>query len=72
MTEKNYYTLSNYYDHTTFGGALPDFAFDEHATIATIAGRIMSDWNFDKRCKKNARWRDMSKRKNFMEDENNE
>lgn len=72
MTEKNYYTSSNYYDHTTFGGVLPDFAFDEHATIAAIAGRIISDWNFDKRCEKNARWRDMNKRKNFMEGENNE
>lgn len=62
MTE-NYYTLSNYSDHTTFGGCiyLSDFNTDfrgKDQNESSIAKRIASDWKFDKTCKVQSENRD--------------
>lgn len=63
MTE-NYYTSSNYADHTTFGGCiyLSDFETDYRGkdTLegSSIAKRIAADWRFDNTCKVQAENRD--------------
>lgn len=63
MTTKNYYTSSNYADHTRFGGTIcaSDFYTDYEGT-RNIASRIASDWKFDERCRKNALNRDRTKK----------
>lgn len=72
MTE-NYYTTGNYNDHTTFGGLIypSDFETDyrgkDNTKGSTIAQRIVSDWNFDKKCRKNVENRD--RQKNFKKEE---
>lgn len=51
---RNYYTTpSNYVDHSSFGGIISNYDFDGHPTIKDIASRILSDWSFDERCRKN-------------------
>lgn len=61
MTETFYRTGSYKVDHTTYGGALSSFDFEGHHTMTTMAQRIISDFNFDKRCKKNIELRDKIK-----------
>ncbi len=39
--------------HSTFGGIIYDYDFDKPLTVSNIAARIISDWNFDKQCRKN-------------------
>lgn len=39
--------------HSTFGGVIYDYDFDKPLTVSNIAARIISDWNFDKQCRKN-------------------
>lgn len=51
---KNYYTSSNYTDHATFGGNVYNYDFDGCTSMSDIAERIISDWKFDERCRKNA------------------
>lgn len=63
---KNYYTQSNYADHTTFGGTiyLSDFETDyvgKSQKDSSIARRIMSDWRFDQQCKRNREKGDIRK-----------
>lgn len=54
MTE-NYYRTRNYKpDHSTFGGKIYGYDFC-YMTISDIAQRIISDWKFDEKCKKNIR-----------------
>ena len=48
---KNYYTSSNT-DHTTFGGHVYNYDYDNRTSISDIASRIISDWKFDEKCKK--------------------
>lgn len=53
MTRKrNYYTSSNYNDHTTFGGYVYNYDFDGHISISDMANRIISDKKFDEKCRK--------------------
>lgn len=63
---RNYYTPSNYADHSTFGGTiyLSDFATDyvgKSQKDSSIARRIMSDWKFDQQCKRNREKGDIRK-----------
>lgn len=52
-----------YKDHTTFGGIISPFDFDGHHTMATMAGKILSEQKFDMQCKKNAELRNRTKKK---------
>ena len=63
MTNRKYYTPSNYADHTKFGGTIcaSDFCTDYEGT-RNIANRIASDWKFDEQCRKNALNRDRAKK----------
>ena len=58
---KNYHTLSNYTDHSRFGGEIYNYDFDGYNSISDTIKRIISDIKFDKRCKKNAENRDKNK-----------
>lgn len=59
---RNYYTTpSNCTDHTTFGGKISNYSFNAHTTMSDIASQIISDWKFDKQCKRNAENRDEQK-----------
>lgn len=59
---KTFYNTGCYkVDHTTYGGELSLFDFEEKHTIKTMADKIMRDFSFDKRCKKNAEFREKSK-----------
>ena len=59
---RNYYTtLSNYTDHTTFGGNISNCSFNAHTTMSDIASQIISSWKFDQQCKRNAENRDEKK-----------
>lgn len=64
MTKTFYRTGSYKVDHTTYGGTLSSFDFDGHHTMATITQRIISDFNFDKQCKKNIELRTKDKKYN--------
>lgn len=61
MTETFYRTGSHKVDRTTYGGTLSSFDFDGHHTMATMAQRIISDFNFDKKCKRNTELRNENK-----------
>ena len=55
----NYYATRNYKpNHCTFGGVIYNYDFGGHTTMSDIASDIISDWNFDKRCKQDAENRD--------------
>ena len=69
MTTKNYYKSEIYKpDYTRFGGNVyfSDFYTDyigsnlDNKRGSVIASRIISDWNFDNRCRKNILDRDRS------------
>lgn len=51
MTE-NYYTSSNYIDHSTCGSKICNYDFDGYISMASMAEKIISDWKFDERCRK--------------------
>ena len=64
---KNYYTSTNT-DHTKFGGLIfySDFNTDyrkEKQEESSIARRIMDDWKFDEKCRKNIESRNRKIRK---------
>ena len=66
---RNYYTTRNYeINHTTFGGIInfSDFCTDHNRSekSKSMAERIISDWKFDKQCKKNIENRDRNKNYN--------
>ena len=51
---RNYYTTGNYnVNHSTCGSVIYNYDFDGYVSMASMAERIISDWKFDKRCKKN-------------------
>lgn len=51
---ENYYTTRNYKpNHSTFGGDIDKYLFYGQPTMSDIANRIVSDWEFDEKCKKN-------------------
>lgn len=52
---RNYYaTSSNYADHTRFGGNIYNYDYEGYNNMSDIASRIISDWKFDEKCRKNA------------------
>lgn len=53
MTETFYRTGNCKVDHSTFGGDLSLFDFEDHRTLENMARKIASEWDFDKRCRKN-------------------
>ena len=56
---KNYYKTGNYkQDYSTFGGVIYNYDFDGYVSMRDMAERIISDWKFDERCRKNVLNRD--------------
>ena len=52
---RNYYTPSNYNaDYSTCGSLIYNYDFDGYVSMTTMAERIISDWKFDERCRKNS------------------
>ena len=61
---KNNITSSNYnykVDHSTCGSQIYNYDFDGYVSMSSMAERIISDWKFDKQCKKNIENRDRNK-----------
>lgn len=59
---RNYYRTGNYkLDHSTCGSKIYNYDFDGHVSMSDMAERIISDWKFDKKCRKNAESRDNNK-----------
>ena len=59
---RNYYTTGNYKpDHSTCGSVIYNYDFDGYVSMSSMAERIISDWKFDERCKKNLLNRDRNK-----------
>ena len=59
---RNYYRTGNYKpDHSTFGGVIYNYDFDGYVSMRDMAERIISDWKFDERCRKNVLNRDINK-----------
>ena len=59
---RNYYRTGNYKpDHSTFGGVIYNYDFDGYVSMRDMAERIISDWKFDERCRKNVLNRDRNK-----------
>lgn len=57
-----FYETENYnVDHSTFGMNIYKGDFDGWHSMSDIADRIISDWKFDKQCKRNAENRARSK-----------
>ena len=53
---RNYYTPSNYNaDHSTCGSVIYNYDFDGYVSMTSIAERIISDWKFDEKYRKNAK-----------------
>lgn len=48
----------SYNDPTTFSGLIYDYDYDGKTLMADIAERIISDWKFDNRCKRNSELRE--------------
>lgn len=63
MTNRNYYTSSNYADHSSFGGNIYNYDFDGYNSISSIASRIISDLKFDEQCRKNIQLRNRKNKK---------
>lgn len=62
---RNYYTTGNYkLDHSTCGSQIYNYDFDGYVSMSSMAERIISDWEFDKQCKKNIENRDRNKNYN--------
>ncbi len=50
----DFYTAKKFNaDHSTFGGIISNYDFDEHAAMTDIASKIASDLKFDDRCRRN-------------------
>ena len=51
---RNYYRTGNdKTDHSTCSSLIYNYDFDGYVSISTIAERIISDWKFDEKCRKN-------------------
>lgn len=61
MPETFYRTGSCKTDHSTYGGEITHFDFDGRPTMGTMSRKIMSDFSFDERCRKNCEQRDFIK-----------
>ena len=60
---RNYYTTPcNYADHTRFGGNVYNYDYEGYNNMSDIASRIISDWKFDERCKREAMNKDANKK----------
>ena len=59
---RNYYRTGNYKpDRSTCGSIIYNYDFDGYVSMADMAERIISDWKFDEKCKKNIESRDKNK-----------
>ena len=59
---RNYYTPENYKtDHSTCSSVIYKYDFDGYVSMADMAERIVSDWKFDERCRKNTEARNKNK-----------
>ena len=61
---RNYYTAGNYKpNHSTFGGIISngDFCTEYSQKTGEHIKDILSDWTFDKQCKRNVENRDRNK-----------
>lgn len=59
---RNYYRTGNYkLDHSTCGSVIYNYDFDGYISMTSMAERIISDWNVDEKCRKNAESRDNNK-----------
>ena len=65
---RNYYTTGNYKtvnykpNHSTCGSVIYNYDFDGYVSITSMAERIISDWKFNERCRKNAETRNKNKK----------
>ena len=58
----NYYITGNYKpDHSTCSSIIYNYDFDGYVSMSDMAERIISDWKFDEKCRKNAENRDKNK-----------
>ncbi len=53
MTKTFYKTKKLNVDPSTFGGIIYNGDYDTYHSLSDIAGRIIADLNFDKKCKNN-------------------
>ena len=59
---RNYYRTENYKPgYSTCGSKIYNYDFDGYVSMTSMAERIISDWKFDERCKKNVENRDKNK-----------
>ena len=59
---RNYYTTGNYnVNHSTCGSVIYNYDFDGYVSMLSMAERIVSDWKFNEKCRKNAENRDKNK-----------
>lgn len=50
---RNYYTPINYNaNHQNCGSKIYNYDFEGYVSMVDIAGRIISDWKFDEKCRK--------------------
>ena len=60
--KRNYYRTNNYKpDHSTCSSIIYNYDFDGYVSMADMAERIISDWKFDEKCRKNVESRDRNK-----------
>ena len=51
---RNYYKTGNYKpNYSTCGSIIDNYDFDEYVSMADMSERIISDWEFDEKCRKN-------------------
>ena len=61
-TTTTFYRTGNYKpDHSTCGSVIYNYDFDGYTSMSDMAERIISDWKFDEKCRKNAESRDNNK-----------
>ena len=59
---RNYYRTGNYKpNHSTCSSVICNYDFDGYVSMTSMAERIISDWKFDEKCRKNAESRDNNK-----------
>ena len=60
--KRNYYRTGNYKpDRATCGSVIYNYDYDGYVSMSDMAERIISDWKFDEKCRKNAESRDKNK-----------
>lgn len=59
----DFYSTGTYkHDSTTFSGLIYNYDYDGYNSMTDIAGRILSDMRFDKKCKLFAEKRNRNKK----------